>query len=439
MGIMMNRWILFLLILLTFCSQSCLAAERRTPIVDAVAKTRAAVVNIRTEKLVQRQSSPIFGFGDSIFDQFFQDMMPPRSYKTQSLGSGVIIDAAGHILTNAHVVDKASKIYIALTDNQPELEAELIGKDNRIDLAILKIIKTGEYPFLPPDRSDDLMLGETIIAIGNPLGLGHSITTGIISSLQRRIQIDQQHSSVFIQSDALINPGNSGGPLININGELIGINTAIARQAQGIGFAIPIDTAKRVLSDLIRHGRVRSAYLGCFVGAVSPSFVRSQGEGGVLIEEVQSGSPAENAGLLEADVVLKIDGIPVSSPEQYHSLLQTYTPEDSVKFALLRGSKKLIKTIKLEPLPAGYLLSYTRKVFGFELYQTKSGLHIDRVVAGSAADKVGLRHGDQIVKVDDVKVETLTQYKQAIESRLGRRPLTFTVVRDNVGYLIKLP
>ncbi|MCK5914297.1 MAG: trypsin-like peptidase domain-containing protein, partial [Desulfuromusa sp.] len=279
----LHRLLMFLLPLLFF-SQSSFAADRQTLVVDAVAKARAAVVNIRTEKLVQRRNSPFFGFGDSIFDQFFRDMLPPRSYKTQSLGSGVIIDAEGHILTNAHVVDKASKIYIALSDTQLELEAELIGKDNRIDLAILKIVAAGEYPFLPPGRSDDLMLGETIIAIGNPLGLGHSITTGIISSLKRRIQLDQSNSSVFIQTDALINPGNSGGPLININGELIGINTAIARQAQGIGFSVPIDTAKRVLGDLITFGRVRRGFLGMTIGSVSPSFVRSYGEGGVLIE-----------------------------------------------------------------------------------------------------------------------------------------------------------
>ena len=434
----LRRFFFLLLVLFIFC-QSSFAAERRTPIVDAVAKARDAVVNIRTEKLVQRRSSPFFGFGDSIFDQFFQDMIPQRSYKTQSLGSGVIIDGAGHILTNAHVVDKASKIYIALSDNQLELEAELIGKDNRIDLAILKIIEPGNYPFLSPARSDDLMLGETIIAIGNPLGLGHSITTGIISSLKRRIKIDQQHSSVFIQSDALINPGNSGGPLININGELIGINTAIARQAQGIGFSVPINTAKRILGDLIDHGRVRRGFIGMMVGAVSPSFVRSYGEGGVLIEEVQAQSPAQKSGLLEADVVLAVDGIPVSSPEHYHSLLQTYTPGDSLNLTLLRGLKQLKKTVVLTPLPEGYELAYTRRVFGFELHQEKRGVLIEKIVVDSAAERVGLQRGDQIAKVDDVKVETMSEYKQAIENYLGRQPLTFTVVRDNVGYLVELP
>lgn len=429
----------FLLMLLALFSQGSFAAERRTPIVDAVAKARDAVVNIRTEELVQRRNSPFFGFGDSIFEQFFQGMLPTRSYKTQSLGSGVLIDAEGHILTNAHVVDKASKIYIALSDKQLELEAELIGKDNQIDLAILKIVEPGEYPFLPPARSDDLMLGETIIAIGNPLGLGHSITTGIVSSLKRRIQINQQSSSIFIQSDALINPGNSGGPLININGELIGINTAIARQAQGIGFSVPINTAKRVLGDLIDYGRVRRGFFGVLVGAVSPSFVRSFGGGGVLIEEVQSQSPAQISGLVEADVILSIDSIPVSSPEHYHSLLQTYTPGNSLNLTILRGLQKLKKTVLLSPLPEGYELAYTHRVFGFELRQDKKGLVIDKVIDGSAAKRVGVRRGDQIVKVEDVKVETMSEYEQAIENRLGRQPLTFTVVRDHVGYLIDLP
>ena len=212
------------------------AAERITPVVSAVAASRDAVVNIRTEKVIHRNRGDFFGFGDSIFDQFFRNMMPLGDHKTESLGSGVIIDSEGHILTNAHVVDKASRIFIALADRGPELEAHLVGQDKRIDLAVLKFSEEGSYPFLTPGTSEDLMLGETVIAIGNPLGLGHSITTGIISSTKRRIQSGDRFTSVFIQTDALINPGNSGGPLININGELIGINTAIARQAQGIGF-----------------------------------------------------------------------------------------------------------------------------------------------------------------------------------------------------------
>ncbi len=429
--------IAFVLVFL-FCQVS-IAAQRRTPIVDAVSKAHAAVVNVRTEKITQRSNSPFFGFGDSIFDQFFQNMLPQRTYKTQSLGSGVIIDSEGHILTNAHVVEKASKIYIALSDRQLELEAELIGQDRRIDLAILKIVEPGEYPFLPPGRSDDLMLGETVIAIGNPLGLGHSITTGIVSSQKRRIQIDQQLSSIFIQSDALINPGNSGGPLININGELIGINTAIARQAQGIGFSVPIDTAKRVLDDLIDYGLVRRGFLGVFVGTVSSSFVRSYGEGGVLIDEVEKKSPADRAGLLEADVILAIDDIPISSPDHYHSLLQTYTPEDSLKLTLLRGLKQVEQVVNLELLPEGYGLDYSRRIFGFELHQGKNGLLVEKVMDGSPADQVGMRRGDLVAKVESAKVETIAEYESVIETYLGQQPLKFTVVRENTGYLIELP
>lgn len=437
---MFIKRLLFLSILITiaFCPVSY-AAERQTPVVLAVAKARNAVVNIRTEKIVQRRNRPLFGFGDSIFDQFFRDMLPPRSHKTQSLGSGVIIDAAGHILTNAHVVDKASKIFIALTDNQPELEAKLIGKDNRLDLAILQIIKKGKYPFLPPARSDDLLLGETIIAIGNPLGLGHSITTGIISSLKRRIQIDRDHTSVFIQSDALINPGNSGGPLININGELIGINTAIAQQAQGIGFAIPIDTAKRVMGDLIKYGRVRRGFLGLQVGTVSPSFVRSAGESGVLIEDLEENSPAAKAGLLTADVILSIDGVTVSSPAEYRSLLQTYAPGSTLNFTVLRGLKKMEKRVQITALPDDYLLTYTRRVFGFELREVGNGLVLSKVVTGSPADRTGLQRGDMIVKIDDAPVQKLSEYQDALEYRLDRRSVTFTVVRDNVAYLVQLP
>lgn len=416
-----------------------LAAERRSAVVEAVAKARDAVVNIRTEEIVSRRSSPFFGFGDSIFEQFFNDMLPPRSYKTQSLGSGVIIDAQGYILTNAHVVEKASKIFVALPEKNKELEARLIGFDERIDLAVLKIEQAGDYPYLLPARSDDLMLGESVIAIGNPLGLGHSITTGIVSSTQRRIQLDKDFSSVFIQTDALINPGNSGGPLININGELVGINTAIARQAQGIGFSIPINTAKRVLNDLIEYGRVRRAYLGVVPVEVSSNFTRSHGEGGVLIEELLDGSPADLAGFHVADVILAIDGVTIGSVEEFYSLLQTYTPGDKLRVSLLRGLQEQEKSVSLTTLPEGYELSYTLRNFGFNLREGRRGLLIDRVVSDSAADRIGLKTGDRIAKVDGVEVETLSDYEAVIADRIGRLPLSFLVARNNRGYLIELP
>jgi len=436
---MLVRYIFLLLVL--FCAQifTVQAADRHTPIVDAVARARDAVVNIRTEKIVQRRGNPFFGFGDSLFDEFFEDMFPTRSYKTQSLGSGVIIDAEGHILTNAHVVDKASKIYVALAEESRELEAELLGQDSRIDLAVLKIVEPGPYPFLPPADSNDLLLGETVIAIGNPLGLGHSITTGIVSSLKRRVQLGKQYSSVFIQTDALINPGNSGGPLININGELIGINTAIARQAQGIGFSIPIDTAKRVVSDLIEYGQVRRGFLGIDIGDVSGNFVRSYGDGGILVEEVEPASPAATAGLQVADVILKVDGVKVASVEHFLSFMQTYTPGDNLELVCLRGAEERTLNVRLTTLPDGYQLAYTRRVFGFDLSEAQRGLTISQIIADTAADRVGLEAGDLLVEVDGIPVKSLDDYSQVIEDQLGRKPLTFTIVRGNRGYVVRLP
>lgn len=436
----MARLFTCLLLIGLFCPlSSAVASERRTPIVEAVAKTRQAVVNIRTEQIVQRRSSPFFGFGDSMFEQFFSDMLPPRSYKTQSLGSGVVIDRQGHILTNAHVIDKASKIYVALPDRKKELEATLIGQDNRIDLAVLKIEGEGDFPYLEPARSGNLLLGETVIAIGNPLGLGHSITTGIISSAQRRIQIDQGHSTVFIQTDALINPGNSGGPLININGDLIGINTAIARQAQGIGFSIPIDTAKRVVADLIRYGRVRHAFLGIVPGDVGKSFIRSRGEGGVLVEKLLPDSPALDAGIRVADVVIAIDDVPLTSKEDFYSFLATYTPDDLVALTLLRGLEEIKLQVQFSALPDGYVMAYTRRVFGFDLRQSSKGLLIDTVEDGSPADRVGIRAGDLIVKVAGYEPDNLEQFRELMGQMLGREPLEFLVARNNRGYLVELP
>lgn len=429
----------FVLFVLAVPHSVSFAEDRRTPVVEAVSKARQAVVNIRTEQIVQRRSSPFFGFGDSIFEQFFSDMLPPRSFKTQSLGSGVVIDRQGHILTNAHVIDKASKIYVALPDRRKELEATLIGQDNRIDLAVLKIEGNGDFPFLEPARSDNLLLGETVIAIGNPLGLGHSITTGIISSSQRRIQLDQGQSSIFIQTDALINPGNSGGPLININGELIGINTAIARQAQGIGFSIPIDTAKRVVADLIRYGQVRHAFLGVVPGQVGKNFTRTRGEGGVLVERLLPDSPALDAGIRVADVILAIDDVPLITKEDFYSFLATYTPDDRIELTLLRGLDEFDMRVQLSALPDGYVMAYTRRVFGFALRQTRRGLQVNQVEDDSAAEQVGIKRGDLVAKVAGYELDTLEQFEDLMGQMLGREPLDFLIVRDSRGYLVELP
>jgi serine protease Do len=430
---------LVLLFLLPGLVRSAAAFERRTPVVAAVEKAGPAVVNIRTEQIVSRRATPFFGFSEPFFEEFFRDMAPPRNYKTESLGSGVIIDPRGYILTNAHVIEKASKIFVALPGRRKEVEARLVGVDERIDLAIIKVEGSKNFPFIRPARSADLMPGETVIAIGNPLGLGHSITTGVVSARYRRIPTENGEFSVFIQTDALINPGNSGGPLLNINGDLIGINTAIIKQAQGIGFAIPIDTAKRVLDDLIRYGHVRRAFLGIVPAPVGDAFIRARGEGGVLVSSVEPGSPAAGAGLRMADVVLALGGEPVTSPEEFYAMLRTYTPDDRVKVEVLRGAESMEILVPLAPLPGNYGLKYGERVFGMTLRESPGGLVVKGVTPSSPAERAGIRPGDLVAEVAGTRPKSLEDYARLLEDRMGTEPLQFLVVRGNRGYYVELP
>lgn len=429
---------LIVLLLGLLWSGNAVAVERRTPVVAAVEKAGPAVVNIRTERVVRRGGNPFFGFSDPLFEQFFRELAPPRSYKTQSLGTGVIVDGQGLVLTNAHVIEKASKIFVALTTGGRELEAELVGMDHQLDLAVLRILGAGPFPALKPARSDDLLVGETVIAIGNPLGLGHSITTGVVSSTRRRMSSENNEFGLFIQTDALINPGNSGGPLININGELIGINTAILQQAQGIGFSIPIDTAKRVLDDLIEFGRVRPAFSGILPGEVGQAFSNSLGAGGVLVHGVEPGSPAEKAGVRIADVLLTIDDDAIGSTDEYLSLLRTYTPGDPLLLGVLRGAEPLTLTLNLAEIPAGYAVDYAERVFGLRLADSRQGLRVQSVSTGSKAEEIGIRSGDFVTEVAGVRLSSVDEFTRLMERLYGRQPLRFLVVRGGRGYYVEL-
>lgn len=414
-------------------------AERRSAVVDVVQKTGPAVVNIRTEQILKRGGSQVFGFGDSVFDEFFQEFNRPRYYKTQSLGSGVLIDPRGYILTNAHVISQASKVYAALGGYRKEFEARLIGVDERLDLAVIKIDGREEFPFLRPGKSHDLMLGETVIVIGNPLGLGTSVTTGVVSSGQRRISMGDGILSHFIQTDALINPGNSGGPLLNINGELIGINTAIVQQAQGIGFSIPIDVAARVMKDLIDYGKIRRAYLGIVPAEINPALAGNRGGGGVLVAELDGGSPAQKGGIRMGDVILALDELPVETPEEFLQTLSSYTPDDLLRVSLLRGTQEMDRVVALSAMPKGYGLQYAERTFGFNVGQSRSGMILTRVQPGSPAATAGMRQGDLIAEYGGEKIQSVADFVELVERNLGRLPRGFLVVRGNRGYLVELP
>lgn len=425
--------------LLLLCAANVTAHDRRTAVVETVEKAGPAVVNIRTEQIVQRRTTPFFGFGDSFFNEFFNQFTPPRSYRTQALGSGVIIDSRGFLVTNAHVVEKASRIYVALPGDGKEREASLVGVDPSTDLAVIKVITEKPLPSLDFAADDDLLLGETVIAIGNPLGLENSVTTGVVSAPKRRLPDGEGGVSLFIQTDALINPGNSGGPLLDINGRLVGINTAIAQQAQGIGFAIPVKIVRRIVDDLITHGRIRPVYSGILPGEISRAMVRSRGSGGVLVTEIDAASPAESAGVQVADVILEVDGIQVNSASEYLSLLRTYPPGAKIKLILLRGEAEVEAVVKLAELPPDYAFSYFARVFGIVVDEDPQGVLVNEVLKGSPAARIEIRRGDRLVEIDGHEIENLGEFRSRIEASLGRLPLRFVIYRGNRGYLVELP
>ena len=278
---------------------------RRTPIVAAIEKTRPAVVSIIAETATISRNTPFSRspFQDDFFDRFFNDRFGPRVRRNTSLGSGVIIDGKeGIIVTNNHVIQNASSITVTLSDAR-ELPAELLGSDARFDLAVLKIKNSKTLPEIKMGDSDSLMIGETVIAIGNPIGLSHTATTGVISATGRTLNTnDGETLQDIIQTDAAINPGNSGGPLLNINGEMIGINTAIVQGSTGLGFAIPSSQVKRITARLLRGD---SGHLDLGL-ELAESGRPLRGETGCLVVEAKPGGPAQKAGIKKGDMLMKL-------------------------------------------------------------------------------------------------------------------------------------
>jgi Do/DeqQ family serine protease len=434
-----------------------LKSERESPVVRAVRKVGPAVVNISSSYEVRKRANPFSGFGmNPFFEEFFKDFFDPRFERRQestSLGSGVIIDGKrGFILTNAHVIERAGKIKVVLQDER-EFEATIVGADPDSDLAVLKIDSQNRLPSIEMGSSDDLMIGETVIAIGNPFGFSHTVTTGVISAVNRSIRAEDKVYLDFIQIDASINPGNSGGPLLNINGDLIGINTAIYAKAQGIGFAIPINKAKKIISDLIQFGEVIQAWIGITVQKLDArlaGYLKVPGKKGVMVKAVAPQSPANKAGLLEGDIILAIGKKKIASVGDYWSIKKTYAAGDSLKARIWRDGEIKTVRVKTRMFPMELAEDLAFQLMGIRVadltqknrrhYGTaaREGVVISEINSRSQLAQIGVQPGDVIRQIDDTAVENKEDFKKAVVKYRQKRSLVILLQRGEQGYYITL-
>jgi len=421
---------------------------RRSAIVVAVEKVSPAVVNIST--VVTERVSPFFPFGgDEFFKDFFPEMFS-REYKHSSLGSGVIIDGEkGYIVTNHHVVARATEIKV-ITSNQKEYKGRTLGSDPRSDLAVIKVDAKEKLPEAKLGNSEDMMIGETVIAIGNPFGLTHTVTTGVVSAIDRSVRAEDRIYRHFIQTDASINPGNSGGPLLNIDGDVIGINTAIYQKAQGIGFAIPVNKAKRIVKELLRAGEVRPPWLGLDLQELTPElkrhFALPAGGGGVLVSDVYGDSPADRAGVKRGDVVLMVEGTAVATLSDYQDALAEFTTGDRIALKVFRRGKEISLPLQPASFPPELALETVYRRLGLKVGegrkgsgQQRSGATVEEVKQDSEAGRIGLKSGDLIVQVNDVAVTNLEDFKKAITQYHHLISLNIVVRRGPYAYSITLP
>lgn len=428
------------------------ARESAPDFVELSKKLKPSVVNVGTAKTVkpQRQFQRPFGspFGTDPFDDFFDNFlgdMNSRAYRQRSLGSGFIIEG-GYILTNNHVVAGADEIKVKLADNR-EFKAEIKGVDERLDLALLKVDAKENLPAAKLGDSDTIQVGEWVMAIGNPFGLAETVTAGIVSAKGRVIGSGPYDD--FIQTDASINPGNSGGPLYNIQGEVIGINTAIVAGGQGIGFAIPINMAKSILPQLREKGKVTRGRLGVTIQSVTEDLAKSFGlrnKNGALISGVIPDSPAEKGRLKAGDIILEFDGKKIREVNELSRMVAATTVGKKVEIKIMRDGKEKKVTVVIDRLKDSDgddlgesihdTLGLTVRELNKELagrFQIKepAGVVVTELKNDGLAQEMGITEGDVIKEIDGRKIMTLKDYEKAIAAHKKGQIIRFLLKRGD--------
>ncbi|HEX9788133.1 MAG TPA: DegQ family serine endoprotease [Candidatus Binatia bacterium] len=425
-------------------------------------KIKPIVVNISTTQVSEGRGQQEFGspFGDDdpfndFWRRFFGGPMPRGPQRQRSLGSGFIIDGDGSILTNNHVVENASKIVVKLSDDQ-EYEAKVVGRDPKTDIAVIKINAKTHLTAANFGDSDTLEVGEWVVAIGNPFGLDSTVTSGIVSAKGRHI--GQGPYDNFIQTDASINPGNSGGPLVNLRGEVVGINTAIFSRTGGnigIGFAIPINLVKELLPQLRGKGKVVRGYLGVLIQKVTPEIAESLGmeKGyGALVANVSRDGPAERAGVKVGDVIIEFDGKEVKDSGDLPIIVARTAVDKKVRMKVLRDKKETYLNVAVGELkdeevvataPEKGELGLTVQRLTPQMAESlglerAEGVVVTAVESASAADEAGIRRGDIIVEVDRKAVRSLDDYKKAVAGARKGRGVLFLVRRGESTLFLAL-
>ncbi len=404
---------------------------------DLVEQLSPMVVNISTTQTVRTGGLPggntpfgLFG-NDEFFRRFFGDM-PEREFKQTSLGSGFIISKDGYIFTNNHVVAKADKIKVKLS-NGKEYDAEIKGRDPNTDIALIKIKADEDLPAATLGNSDKLRVGDWVFAIGNPFGLSHTVTAGIVSAKGRAIGAGPYDN--FIQTDASINPGNSGGPLFNLDGEVVGINTAIIAQAHGIGFSVPVNMAKDILNDLKTKGHVTRGWLGVSIQEITPDIaanLKLKDRKGALVGQVFEGDPADKASIKAGDIIISIDGRSVKDPSELLRIVATLPVGKKVPVTILRdGAEKTLTVVIAERKDVRDVAKSTgtTEQLGMSVQEItpemarhlhlsqKGGIIITNIVQGGPAEESGLKTQDIILQVNRVKIKTLKDFTDEINRR----------------------